>query len=149
MIKLVLKINRKDFVDRLGIVPAVEKTLVIKEQPIIKEVERGVIGVEDIEGLSEALDKIIKSGALVLGTRHSGLYAGNLKHFFKESVVPAGTINGVNKTFTLPDVPAANTLIVFVDGLRMKLTGDYTLSGATITFVLAPDTTVLCDYRTQ
>lgn len=63
--------------------------------------------------------------------------------------VPTGTPNGVLTTFVLPSTPnPASTLKVYVNGVRQKLTTDYTLATATITFVVAPDTddVILCDY---
>ena|SRR3990172_4172615 len=52
--------------------------------------------------------------------------------------VPGGTINGSNTNFTLVNTPTANTEQVHINGLRMKLTDDYTIVGATVTFVVAP-----------
>jgi hypothetical protein len=47
---------------------------------------------------------------------------------------PAGTIDGVNATFTLIFTPVTGTLMVFVNG-TMKLEGtNFTVSGKTITF---------------
>jgi hypothetical protein len=64
--------------------------------------------------------------------------------------VPAGTINGSNVTFTLASTPATNSLALYKNGIRLKAGGaDYTLSGATITFVTAPPTgaVLLADYN--
>lgn len=53
--------------------------------------------------------------------------------------VPAGTINGVNVTFTLSNIPALNsTLKLKLDSRPLYLTTDYTLSGLTITMLVAP-----------
>jgi len=65
--------------------------------------------------------------------------------------VPTGDIDGVNDDFTLANTPVAGTLQVYVEGVRMKLTDDYTVSGAVITFVSGaiPETgdNLLVDYR--
>src|SRR5262252_5903050 len=76
---------------------------------------------------------------------------------FSDAVVPAGTIDGANKIFTLPESPnppesfrlrkrasAATSWTV------MALTTDYTLSGKTLTYVTAPAVGDVheCDYRT-
>lgn len=51
---------------------------------------------------------------------------------------PAGTINGVNKVFT---ITSANLLSLHLNGLYQTGGGvDYTLSGTTITYVHAPPT---------
>ena len=52
---------------------------------------------------------------------------------------PTGTIDGANAVFTLANTPATNSLQVFLNGAFQTAGGeDYTLSGATITFVNAP-----------
>lgn len=57
---------------------------------------------------------------------------------FVDAETPSGSINGSNKTFTLAHTPApATSLVVFVNGIRQKLTTHYTLSGLTLTMVRA------------
>jgi hypothetical protein len=62
--------------------------------------------------------------------------------------VPSGTINGVNTAFTLANTPTAGTVRVYKSGLRQVLTTDYSVSGTTITFVVAPagGSTLIADY---
>jgi len=53
---------------------------------------------------------------------------------------PSGTINGVNATFTLTNSPSPTTnLKLFINGINQRpgAAEDFTLSGATITFVSA------------
>jgi len=67
-----------------------------------------------------------------------------------DNVVPGGTVDGLNVTFTLPDSPSPSTsLHLFWNGLRQTPTTDYSLAGNTITMVLAPavGSTPLADYR--
>ncbi len=62
---------------------------------------------------------------------------------FADAIVPTGSINGTNTSFTLPNSPnPAASLQLFLNGvLQQQGTGkDYTLSGATITMVVAPAT---------
>ena len=71
---------------------------------------------------------------------------------FVDQETPSGTVNGVNATFTTSQTPAPTTsLAVYRNGLLMSSGIDYTLSGATITFLTAsvPQTsdTLLCSYR--
>jgi hypothetical protein len=63
--------------------------------------------------------------------------------------VPSGTVNGSNVTFTLAHAPSpASSLKLYFNGLRQRLTTDYTLSGTAITFTTAPDAGgLLADYR--
>jgi hypothetical protein len=53
---------------------------------------------------------------------------------------PSGTINGVNTTFTLANTPIAGTEMVFLNGILQEpgAGNDYTISGATITYLAAP-----------
>jgi hypothetical protein len=70
---------------------------------------------------------------------------------FSDSETPSGTINGSNVTFTLINQPLSGTLHLFLDGLRMKPSLDYTISGSTITFLsgVVPEigATIVADYR--
>lgn len=64
--------------------------------------------------------------------------------------IPTGTINGSNVTFTLANTPLAGSLALYLAGARQwnNGSGDYTLSGATITFANAPTVgALLADYR--
>jgi len=58
------------------------------------------------------------------------------------SEVPTGDINGSNVTYTLANTPLANTDMVYLNGLLQErgVGDDYTISGDTITFVVAPAT---------
>ncbi len=55
---------------------------------------------------------------------------------------PSGTVNGTNAAFTLANTPVSGKVLVFRNG-QLQIEGggeDYTISGATITFVSAPAT---------
>lgn len=66
------------------------------------------------------------------------------------SEVPSGTINGSNVTFTLANTPTSGSVGLYKNGQRQAVGGsaDYTISGATITYLAAPITgdTLLADY---
>lgn len=69
---------------------------------------------------------------------------------FVDGEVPSGDLDGVDTTYTLVNAPSpATSLKVYVNGIRQKLTEDYTLSGSTITFVVPPESgdLLLADYR--
>lgn len=55
---------------------------------------------------------------------------------------PSGDINGVNTSYTLANTPASGTVEVILNGLQQEPGSgkDYTISGDTITFAVAPDT---------
>ena len=140
-------------------VPVIEKivervevrTEVVKEQPIVKETIKEVIPndvLDDIESLQEQINdletrmKKIKGGTTtVFGS--SGVASFSLQ----ENIIPTGTINGINTVFVLPTTPQPATIRVYADGVRQTVTTDFTLSGTTITFTVAPTSAVLCDYR--
>ena len=50
----------------------------------------------------------------------------------------SGTIDGNNTSFSLPSTPIDGTVRVFVRGLEQFYGDDFTCSGATVTFVVAP-----------
>lgn len=57
---------------------------------------------------------------------------------WQNNIVPSGTVNGTNGTFTLPTTPTNGaSLQLFRNGLlqQQAATGDYTISGPTITFL--------------
>lgn len=57
---------------------------------------------------------------------------------FVDSEVPAGLVNGSNTTFTLNYAPSpAASLALYRNGILLKQSVDYTLSGSTITFFAA------------
>lgn len=68
---------------------------------------------------------------------------------FVDSETPTGDIDDVNDTFTLANNPTASTVKVFLNGIRLQVTTDYTLSGTTLTFITPPSTgdILLVDYR--
>jgi P2-related tail formation protein len=62
---------------------------------------------------------------------------------FSDYITPAGIIDGTNKVFTLPTIPSpAASLRLYLGApgasLLMSKDIDYTLSGATITYIIAP-----------
>lgn len=73
---------------------------------------------------------------------------------FTDNETPSGTIDGVNATFTLAATPVSGSQHLYKNGLRMKpgAGNDYTISGATITFLAGQIPVVgdelLVDYRT-
>jgi hypothetical protein len=101
--------------------------------------------IEAINGLQEILDEL--KNRKVIGGGFS--YMAMTQHIIDDEV-PAGTPNGVLKDFTIGHKPnPVDSLKVYKDGQRMKLTTDYTFSGQTISFVDAPltDSILTTDYR--
>lgn len=62
---------------------------------------------------------------------------GGILPAFSDSETPSGGITGSNATFTLAFTPSpASSLQLYLNGLRLDLGVDYTLSGSTVTFAL-------------
>lgn len=64
--------------------------------------------------------------------------------------IPTGDINGINTDFALANTPVTGTVCVYLNGLLQEPGSgkDYQISGDTVTFAIAPDTSdiVLCSY---
>ena len=63
---------------------------------------------------------------------------------------PVGTINSSNTIFTIANTPSpSSSLKVYLNGARQRITEDFSFSGTTITFTIAPPTgsVLLVDYR--
>lgn len=71
------------------------------------------------------------------------MHGGGSKQFSTQAGTITGTVNGSNTVFTLPF--ASSNWKVYADGARQVSTGDYTIAGTTLTFVVAPISNVVCD----
>lgn len=144
------------------VVPVVEKiierTEVIKEQPIVTEVhhtttevkevavrdtpleikrkllEEG-LKIEDIEGLIEKLEKLGKKPAAYVG----GASGNGGRVVMAYDLSPL--LNGSTKTFTLPAFWRIISVETSSSPYTLRKTIDYTTSGSTITFTSAIDET--------
>ncbi len=87
---------------------------------------------------------LVATGPLTAEWQSTG---GTITLFDNET--PAGVIDGVNKIFTLANIPALGSQHLYLNGLRQRPTIDYTIAGATITFIVAPPLTsyLIADYR--
>lgn len=61
---------------------------------------------------------------------------------FVDKEIPTGSINGSNTSFTLTAAPVSGSEHVYLNGLLQEsgASNDYTVSGATLTFLTAPST---------
>ncbi len=68
---------------------------------------------------------------------------------FVDGETPSGLVNDTNTVYTLASTPVVGSVKVYLNGMRMKVTEDYTISGTTLTFLIAPATgdNILIDYR--
>jgi hypothetical protein len=67
-----------------------------------------------------------------------------------DAEIPSGTINGSNTAFTVVNAPNPSTSIrIYVNGVRLRPTTDYTISGTSLTMVWVPQTGdwLYADYR--
>ena len=103
--------------------------------------------IKAIKDLQEKLDALDKKKVVVGG---GGFNYGALDLHIIDDETPTGTPNGVLTTFTINHAPSpVSSLKVYLDGMRMKLTTDYTFSSTTITFLTAPltDSIITVEYR--
>jgi hypothetical protein len=73
---------------------------------------------------------------LCIASAAGGLSSSN----FVVRETPSGSVNGSNVTFTLANTPTGGTEEVYLNGLQQEpgAGNDYTISGATITYLTAP-----------
>ena len=67
----------------------------------------------------------------------------------KRGVNMTGTIDGSNKTFSVPEAFAAGSVQAYFGGQRLREGTDYTISGSDVTFIASPDFETerpFCDY---
>lgn len=96
-------------------------------------ITKGLIGQEDLNVGTSTFTRATSTGGTQVLHQISLFQVG--------SVTPTGVVNGVNVTFTVSPVPVAGLfLLLFRNGLLQTIGGanDYTLSGGTITFNVAP-----------
>lgn len=78
------------------------------------------------------------------GSGGGGLTTAN----FIYNETPSGTINGTNVTFNLANTPTSGTVELYKNGVLLAITIDYTISGSTITYIIAPNTVPYTDMLT-
>ena len=105
-----------------------------------------------IKGLNEVLQELRNQTSRRLGGRGVAFSKTAMDFHIIDGETPTGTINDINRVFTLADRPTpSGSLKLFLNGVRQRegSGNDFTLSGLTITFTNAPGTgsILLCDYR--
>ncbi len=99
------------------------------------------ISISQVTSLSADLaniNSLIAALTAQLNNASSSGFAAGTSSSFVDAETPAGTLDGVNKTFTLAHVPApVSSLAVFRNGLLQSPGVDYALSGSVITFLPA------------
>jgi hypothetical protein len=82
----------------------------------------------------------VKPGGIGETQLGAGTYLRKVDKITRET--PSGSVNGSNTTFTLANTPVAGSEEVFLNGILQEpgAGNDYTISGATITYLTAPPT---------
>ena len=103
------------------------------------------LSIQAIQDLAEKLEELGKK--MIGGVK--GQKYGSIRTRYMADITPTGTIDGANKVFTLSKTPETGSLKVYRGGARQRVTEDYTFSGKTITFTLAPQVgeVILVDFR--
>ena len=129
-----------------AVVPTVSgSNLVLPETPTSLELYRN--GLYQTQGIDFTLagatiTPTIPPGSdsfIAWGTYAGGSGTGSTGTNFSEGITPAGTIDGANKNFTLPQAPIpTSSLKLYLGWMVMKQGVDYTLSGNAIVYATAP-----------
>lgn len=84
-------------------------------------------------------ETLTASRGLVLPDRNGTLV---LRSDLVAEEAPSGTINGANTAFTLANTPIAGTVILYLNGIRLRsgAGNDFTIAGTAITMLYAPQT---------
>jgi hypothetical protein len=82
----------------------------------------------------------VKPGGIGETQLGAGTYLRKVDKITRET--PGGLVNGSNTTYTLANTPVVGSEEVFLNGLLQEpgAGNDYTISGATITYLTAPPT---------
>ncbi len=107
----------------------------------------GVAIVDDSGALQTAVGQ---AGDCVMVDGTTGGCGGNAPTFV-DAETPGGTLDGVNSTFTLGNIPSGTSLMLFRNGVYMTAGPDYTLAAATLQFtsnnIPQPLDTLTASYR--
>jgi hypothetical protein len=89
--------------------------------------------------ISTTITGLLKGNGTAISAATLGSdYVDNASFITRET--PTGTVNGSNTSFSLANTPTAGTELVFLNGMLQEpgSGNDYTISGATITYLAAP-----------
>lgn len=107
------------------------------------------LSISAIHQLEEKLDALEKR-PIGGGKGGGGFSKGHMDGHIVDDETPTGAIDGVNAVFRLANTPApTGSLKIYVNGQRLRITDDFTLSNRTITLSTAPPVgaVILADYR--
>jgi hypothetical protein len=90
-------------------------------------------------GSGDTQEITIGTGLTMTGTTLTASGSLGTSNFVTRET-PSGSVNGSNVTFTLANTPTAGTEMVFLNGILQEpgAGNDYTISGGTITYLIAP-----------
>lgn len=121
-----------------------------KLESLKKGKKLSVNAIEELAGIIEDLySKLEKQGKELSEKSSSTGRASGRVYRFIDDETPTGTINGSNQTFTLVKTPISGSLKVYLGGIRLRVSQDYTFSHRTLTMTIAPQVgeVFLVDYR--
>ena len=133
-----IKADRESIIeDALAKVPVQTiKTPVELRDELESLIDGEKLSIQAIQDLPKLLDELTQR----MNSARSGASLISKRIRFIDDETPSGTVN---------KSPETGSLKVYVNGQRMRVTEDYTLSDKTITFNTAPPigSIILCDYR--
>lgn len=103
-------------------------------------------GLGGLDELTSAEEAVVQAASSLSGNSYKLLRVNSAETAVEWATLvtdetPTGTINGSNAAFTLANAPApASSLKVYSNGIRLRTTTDFSVSGTTLTMVKAPRT---------
>ena len=95
--------------------------------------------VNNVLGIARIMKTLDNSVSIQSNSISGGGTAGSLTAISNE--IMGGTVDGINKIFTLAHIPTLGSQVIFVEGQEMSPgspINDYVISGLTVTFTNAP-----------
>ena len=96
------------------------------------------IDVTEIDSFSEIVENL--STEVVRAESAELSLADDFENIYFKKVAVAGTVDGANDEFTLASTVRTDSEVIYLNGLLQVIGDDYTIDGATLTFVAAPET---------
>jgi hypothetical protein len=96
------------------------------------------IDVTEIDSFSEIVENLSTEISRAESAELS--LADDFENIYFKKVAVAGTVDGTNDEFTLASTVRTDSEVIYLNGLLQVIGDDYTIDGATLTFVAAPET---------
>jgi len=101
--------------------------------------------------IATASYSLVSTSSSYSDNSNTSSYSLSLPFNFYDNETPSGSVDGINDTFTLLNIPISNSLHLYSNGSRQAPITDYTLSTNTIIFtpssIPISESILLADYK--